>query len=264
MARPIPLIALLSLVGASCALTPEPPAPPAAERELRAITQELLDAVAPGDVAVWDRYLDDALIHVDETGTVRTKAELLAELSPLPPGLEGDLRVDTFRMALHGDIAVIAHEDQEHLDYFGQTLQSRFRSLDTWRRTPEGWRLVAQQTAAVLKDPPAVALSREQLCAYAGVYRLTDEIETTIVCDDEGLLARREGRPDARYQAETADMFFVQGQPRTRRLFQRDGSGAVTGFVDRREGEDVAWRKIQTPSPPRREEGVPLDLPSFR
>jgi hypothetical protein len=38
---------------------------------------------------------------------------------------------------------------------------------------------------------------------------------------------------------------FSPGQPRTRRVFHRDPSGAVAGFVDRREGHDIAWRKVQ-------------------
>lgn len=33
-------------------------------------------------------------------------------------------------------------------------------------------------------------------------------------------------------------MFFAPGKPRTRRIFIRDANGAITGFVDRREGID--------------------------
>ena len=45
------------------------------EEILRRQTQELLDAVAPGNVDVWDRYLHDELVHIDENGQKRTKAE---------------------------------------------------------------------------------------------------------------------------------------------------------------------------------------------
>jgi hypothetical protein len=31
--------------------------------------------------------------------------------------------------------------------------------------------------------------------------------------------------------------------PRTRLIFLRDGKGAVTAFVDRREGLDIRWTK---------------------
>ncbi len=213
------------------------------EVELRKIVQEMLDAVAPGNVAVWQRYLHERVIHVDENGTVRTKAALLAEFSPLPPGLVGRIAVDRFNIQTHGDIAVVAYELQEHLHYHGQILRSRFRASDTWLRTAEGWRLLAEQVNAVLKDPPSVKLTQQQLCAYNGSYAMTAEITATIRCTQGGLTMERSGRKPAQYLAEVADVFFVPGQPRTRRIFVRDAQGKVVGFVDRREGEDVRWNK---------------------
>jgi hypothetical protein len=184
-------------------------APSSAETELRKIVQEMCDAVAPGDVEVWRRYLHDRVIRVDETGAVQTKEDLLKEFSPLPPGLVGRMAVDTFKIETHGDVAVVAYETQEHLDYHGQILRSRFRVGDTWLKTQQGWKLVAEQVAAVLKDPPSIKLTQKQLCEYA----------------------------------EGPDVFFVAGQPRTRRIFVRDAQGKVVGFVDRREGEDIRWNK---------------------
>lgn len=214
-----------------------------AEVELRRIVQELLDAVAPGNVAVWQRYLHERVIHVDENGTVRTKTELLAEFSPLPPGLVGRIAVDRFNIQTHGDIAVVAYELQEHLDYHGQILRSRFRASDTWLRTAEGWRLLAEQVSAVLKDPPSVKLTQQQLCEYNGSYAMTAQITATIRCTQDGLTVERSDRKPAQYLAEIADLFFVPGQPRTRRIFVRDAQGKVVGFVDRREGEDVRWSR---------------------
>lgn len=211
---------------------------------LRHKTQALLDAVAPGDIAVWDRTLHERFVHMDENGVVRDKPALLAELQPLPPGLVGRIEIDTFKAELHGDTAVTAYELQEHLEYHGQPLRSRFRSVDTWLKTPQGWRLIAQHTAAALKDPPSVPLSREQWCEYAGVYALTDAITTAIRCQEDGVIAERAGRPPTRYVAELHDVLFAPGQPRTRRIFQRDADGNIVGFVDRREGEDVRWKRV--------------------
>lgn len=146
-------------------------------------------------------------------------------------------------MSLHGETAVVAGELQEYLDYHGQNLRTRFRFLDTWLRTPDGWRLAARHTAAVLKDPPAISLSAADLCTCAGEYRLTPAITTTVRCTEKGLTAERSGRPPATYLPEVRDVFFVAGQPRSRRIFIRDTAGAVVGFVDRREGEDVRWEK---------------------
>lgn len=218
-------------------------APSAAETELRKIVQDMLDAVAPGNADVWRRYLHERVLRVDETGAVQTKEDLLKEFSPLPPGLVGNIAVDTFKIETHGDVAVLAYETQEHLDYHGQILRSRFRVSDTWLKTGQGWQLLAEQVAAVLKDPPSVKLTQQQLCEYSGTYSLTAQIKATIRCTQDGLSAERSGRPAANYLAEVQDVFFVAGQPRTRRIFVRDTQGKVVGFVDRREGEDVRWTR---------------------
>jgi hypothetical protein len=230
-------------IGLASAAAAQPPAPGPVEAELRRHTQQLLDAVAPGEAGVWERHLHDGFLHLDENGTVRNKQELLREIKPLPPGLAGRIEIDRFQAAVHGHTAVAAYEIQEYLDYHGQPLRTRFRSLDTWLATAGGWRLVGQHTAAVLKDPPAIRLSPGELCAYEGVYSLTPAVKTTIRCEKDGLTSERADRPAARYSAEVRDVFFAAGQPRTRRIFTRDARGRVDGFVDRREGEDVRWTR---------------------
>ena len=235
---------LTALLFAAAVVSTAADAPPNVEAELRRLTQENLDAIAPGRVEVWRRNLHDKMTHVDENGVVRTKSELLAELQPLPKGLVGRLAIAKFQVTLEGDrLAIATHEDLEHLEYHGQLIVSRWRSTDTWLKTSDGWKLIAEQTMALLEDPPAIQLTNEQLCAYAGTYRLTNEITETLRCADGKLLGVRTGRPELAYEAEIADVFFARGRPRTRRIFIRDDKGAITAFVDRREGIDVRWTK---------------------
>jgi hypothetical protein len=58
------------------------------------------------------------------------------------------------------------------------------------------------------------------------------------------LIAERERRPKVVLKAEVRDVVFVSGQLRTRRIFERDHTGRVTAFVDRREGSDLAWQRL--------------------
>lgn len=214
--------------------------------ELRGLTQQLLDAIAPGDVATWESLAHPDLIHVDETGRVRTKAEFLKALRPLGAGLVGRLAIDTFRAEQHGEVVVVTHEDDEMLDYYGQILRSRFRATDAWRHTKErGWQLVSSQVLALQIDPPAITLTSEELCRYNGVYALTAAISATVQCVDGGLRIERTDRPAVVYRPEVRDVFFLPGEPRTRRIVQRDENAQIVGFVDRREGRDIRWRKTQ-------------------
>lgn len=211
---------------------------------LERISQSLLDSIAPGDPRLYSTYLDSALIHVDENNQVRDKPTFLAELKPLPKGIIGTSKVQDFKATFAGDLAFTTYDDQEMVDFYGQPIHTRFRITDTWHRTEAGWRMIGEHIAAVLKDPPAITLPKEVLCSYAGTYQLTAAIVAQVRCEGDHLVAERPGRPAATYKPEVRDLFFAPGSPRSRRVFLRDASGAISGFADRREGEDAIWQRI--------------------
>ena len=51
--------------------------------------QSLMDAIAIGDKAVWDRAMDPSCVLTTEEGQVMTREQFLASLRPLPSGLTG-------------------------------------------------------------------------------------------------------------------------------------------------------------------------------
>jgi hypothetical protein len=104
--------------------------------------------------------------------------------------------------------AVVTHEDDEYLDYHGQIIRSRFRMTDTWIRTPGGWRELASQVLAVLRDPPARKLDTKVLCEYSGNYELTADIRGTLKCDKDELVFDRPARESRRFRPELLDVFF--------------------------------------------------------
>jgi ketosteroid isomerase-like protein len=212
-------------------------------RILKQQTQELFDAVTAGDARVWDRYLDASAIYLAEDGVRKTKADLLKEITPLPKGISGSIVVSAFEVKLHGDTAVTTHNALESENYFGHALKAEYRSTDTWVRTPQGWKLVASQVHAQLIDPPAITLAPAKLEEYVGTYRLNAEITYMVRRNGSVLTGERTGRSAQTLSAEASDVFFVAGQPRSRKIFLRAADGHVNGFVDRREGRDIPWKK---------------------
>lgn len=204
----------------------------------------MADAIATGDKAVWLAATDPALLFVSENNEVMTRDALLKDFAPLPPGLVGSIKVTDYRLQRHGDSAVATYIADESLDYHGQLIKTRFRTTDSWHRASGKWRMVSSMTLAVLKDPPAIALPAATLADYAGRYLLTPAIHYTIRLDGTHLLGARDGGKEVELKAEAADLLFVPGSPRSRKVFFRDGSGKVTGFADRREGNDIMWRRI--------------------
>jgi len=208
-------------------------------------TQALMDAVSSGDARVWDRYLDPTVLYLNEDGVRKTKADVLRGIVPLPKGISGSIMVSAFEVRLHGDTAIATHNDLETENYFGHRINAEYRTTDTWMRTPQGWKLMASQVHAQLIDPPAIRLAPAKLDEYVGVYRLNDEITYTIRRQGEGLSGVRSGRQPQILSIEAADVMFVAGQPRSRKIFLRLGDGRLSGFVDRREGREIPWTKVR-------------------
>ena len=96
-------------------------------------------------------------------------------------------------------------------------------------------------------DAKAMAKAMRETLATKGLgisHSEALEIVARLRCEGTALLSERAGRPPASLRRESGDVFFEPGRPRSRRIFRRDGSGAVTGFVDRRDGHDLAWERI--------------------
>jgi len=244
--RPVALAFTLAcggLAAASCATGPAVHAPGDLEAVLRAQTQALLDAVTAGDNKAWDRYLDPKVTYLSEAGTLQTKAELLAEVAPLPAGISGRIEIGKFAVVPYGDTAVVMHVDEEYEDYFGHKIHAQYLNTATWRLGGDGWKLISQQVHASLLDPPAIALPAAQLDEYAGTYQLTGAIGYAIRRDGDHLVGERTGRPPQVLHVEARDVLFVAGAPRSRKVFLRDSSGVITGFADRREARDVVWTR---------------------
>jgi ketosteroid isomerase-like protein len=219
------------------------------EEILQRQTQELLDAISAGDPAVWERSLDPAFRMMDETGEVLTRKQLVGEIRPMSAGVSGVLRVTELQVVDHGDFAVSTYVADENQSYHGQSLKCRYRTTDTWKKTPAGWRLAASQITALRADPPAITLPGGLLEEYAGVYRLTPAIAFEIRRTKDGLEGRQTGRDAMTLLAEAPDVLFAPGRPRYRYVILRGPDGKITGFAMRREAWDLVWKREAAPSP---------------
>ncbi len=210
---------------------------------LRSQDQALLDAIAPGDLKVWDDVLAPDAVYVDENGTIMDRAEFLKELTPLPAGASGNIKIASYVSHISGDLAIVVHTDDEQENYHGQQLTASYLMTETWRRDKGQWKLYLVHAYAVQKDPPKLSLPTNVLEQYAGRYSGGSDLVYLIQWDGKQLTGGRPGGSRKPLEVEIRDVLFVPGQPRTRKIFQRDAGGKITGFVDRREGEDIVWHR---------------------
>jgi ketosteroid isomerase-like protein len=207
--------------------------------------QELSDAIASGATAVWDKYLDTSVIFAEEDDTYKGKAEMLKEIKPLPKGLSGTINVELLSYHEEDGVAVALFRQNETEHYYGQTIYAKYLCNTTWKRRADGWKLIAQQVLAERTDPPAIALPAKELAQYVGRYKLKDSEATySLKLVGSQLIGTRDTRKPDNWNAEASDVFFINGDPRIRKIFQRDAMGQISGFVERRESWDIVWTKI--------------------
>jgi hypothetical protein len=213
---------------------------------LRRQTQELFDAISSGNREPWEKYLDADVRYGDESGAVAGKKEMVEGVRPLPAGVSGTIRVTDFDAALHGDVAVATYVTDEGETFHGAQLHCRYRSIDTWKKTPDGWRLVAAQVLALREDPPAVPLAAAARAEYVGRYALPDGLAYEIRANakGDGLDGVQDGRKPEALLAEAPDVLFVPGKPRYRYLMRRDAAGHVDALIQRREAWDLLWTRV--------------------
>ena len=214
-------------------------------QQFRQRDQALLDAIAPGDVKVWDAVLAADAVYVDENGVIIDRAEFLKQLTPLPEGVSGTLVISAYSAHQSGEVATVVHTDDEDELYHGQHLKAQYLMTETWQRQEGTWKLLLVHATAVLREPAAIVLSPSELDVYVGRYSAAPDLIYTIRRDGDHLIGERQGRPATPLKAEVHDVFFVSGQLRTRKIFDRDPTGRLTGFADRREGGDLVWKRIQ-------------------
>lgn len=211
--------------------------------ELVRRTQELFDAVAPGNQEPWKKYFADDALFFDEKGRNLDKAALVADIKPLPTGYSGSIKVVRPQSRISGDVAVLSYDMDETETIFGQHVTARYHSTDTWLYRNGKWQIIAAQVLRYYEDP-AVGDPDPKADLYVGEYQLAPGVLMKITKDGLNLFAERTGRPRAQLFPEAAGVFFRKGVE-GRVLFHLTAGQKVDYLIDRRNNEDVIWRKIR-------------------
>ncbi len=215
------------------------------EPELVRRTQELFDAVVSGDQSPWKKYYaDDSLFH-DEKGRSFRKAQVIADVTPLPKGYSATIKVASPQSVITVDSAIFSYDTIETETTFGQELHARYHGTDTWLRRSGQWQIVAAQTMRYYEDPAMESADATRFPAYSGIYQLSTESErrTTISSENGRLFLERTGGKKVELFLESGDLFFRKGVE-GRILFHSGPDGKTDSLIDRRNNEDVVWKKI--------------------
>ena len=231
---------IITLLGSAIALAAGKDAP-ITEEELVRRTQELYDALAAGNQAPWKQYFADDCIFSDEKGRTMDKSKLVADITPLPTGYSGVIKLEHVQSRIYDDVAVLSYDANEAETIFSQKLSARYHITDTWLRRNGNWQIVASQAHRYYEDPAPGKADPKKFADFVGTYELTPGQTRTVLLEGDSLFVERNGKKE-QLLPETSDLFFRRGVE-GRILFRYDTDGKVDALVDRRNNEDVVWRK---------------------
>ncbi|PYK52113.1 MAG: hypothetical protein DME47_09395 [Verrucomicrobia bacterium] len=123
------------------------------EAELVRRTQELYDAVVPGNQAPWKKYFAEDSIFADEKGRTMDKTKLVADITPMPAGYSGAIKIEQVQSRIYDNVAILSYDANETETIFGQNLSARYHVTDTWLRRDGNWQIIASQAHRYYEDP---------------------------------------------------------------------------------------------------------------
>jgi hypothetical protein len=218
------------------------------EEELMQRTRELYKGVDAGNPSAWKKYFADDCLYFDEKGHALTKAALVADVTGFPPGYSGHLQLAKATSFIEGNVAILGFDMDEQETIYGQNMTARYHETDTWMLRNGEWQIVAGQVLRYYEDPHIGAAQPARYADYIGTYELAPGKQATVSVEGERLYYQKsESRPGDGKKVELfpeADPVYFRKGVEGRMLFRRDESGKVTALIDRRNNEDVVWKKV--------------------
>src|SRR5512133_2207522 len=215
---------------------------PITQDELVRRTQELYDAIVPGNQAPWKKYFADDSIFADEKGRTMDKPKLVADITPMPAGYSGAIKIEQVQSRIYDNVAILSYDANEKETIFGQDLRARYHVTDTWLRRDGNWQIIASQAHRYYEDPAVGKTDPKKFPDFIGAYGLAPGQIRTVIAEGDSLFVERSGKKDQLFP-EASELFFRKGIE-GRILFRYDKNGKVDALIDRRNNEDVVWRKV--------------------
>lgn len=255
------LIAVAGILAKSLLAYPEDPI----TALIRDQTNLASNAGQNGDQATVDRLTDPQVLFSAGDGTVQrdetldagdaVSAELKANTESFHQGGEETRHLcadpsaifidQTGASSRAGDLAggpavvsnwVLHHADNVAVSSF--TLQAggaEFLAVEIWHRGSSGWLIAGGQSIPLYRDPATMAVPRETLDAYTGMFSAGPGSVVAISLTGKSLTANSGGGGPSPMVPESHDLFFTPGLPRgylrPHYAFTRDAKGHVSGYL---------------------------------
>src|SRR5215472_6175349 len=174
--------------------------------ELVRRTQELYDSLVSGNQAPWKKHFAEHCMFADEKGRFFDKPKLIADITPLPPGYSGTIKIQNAQSRIVGNTAILSYDADETETIFGQNLKARYHITDTWLQRDGNWQIIASQAHRYYEDPAVGKADPKKFADYVGTYDLAPGQRRSVTTEGDKLFVERNGKKE-QLVPERSDLF---------------------------------------------------------
>ena len=226
------------------------------ERALRVVAHDFWAAYNHRDVDALDELLDDRLLWVSESGSLLSKAEVLAAFR-MPQGsikVESAEEPESVRTAFPDNMAVMSFTKAFKITHqpTGASFGATSRMTETFVCAGGRWKVVAfQETMVSSQARQAYRPAADYFNDYVGRYRFGEDGsggEISVTRQGNRLYESWGTDKPVEILPGKFDMFFTPGFPILER-FVRDRRGRVVGIVYTLGDSEVEAKRVQAGPP---------------
>src|SRR4029077_1265514 len=124
------------------------------------------------------------------------KPKLIADITPLPAGYSGTIKIENAQSRIIDNAAILSYDADETETIFGQNLKARYHVTDTWLQRNGNWQLIASQAHRYYEDPAVGEADERKFPDYVGAYELAPDQTRKVAAENGKLFVERNGKKE--------------------------------------------------------------------
>ncbi|NOT64251.1 MAG: DUF4440 domain-containing protein [Acidobacteria bacterium] len=217
-----------------------------AEQDVRATLELARQASERSDKSFYEQYVADSYLETNMDGKTLTLKEILDNWVA-PPTINTKITLDELKIQVFGETAIASYRLNIRSQLpSNETFTMTLRNTDVLQRQGGRWRLLTEHYSTIPKPPVVAKVETKILDEYAGRYRNSDGLTSTITRDGDKLIELMDGTTMPNELLPENETTFRVKEQSWQRVFVRDGQGRVTHLLVRTpDGQEFKAIKIK-------------------
>jgi hypothetical protein len=211
--------------------------------ELAGLENDWLATYVSGDRAKYDQIVAEDFTGIDESATLRNKADDRA-LVPAEKVPEGSAANEDMHVRVYGNVAVVTGRIVTRFIANGREIASfKTRFTDTWAKREGSWKVIARHYSRYPPERKAIDIDPLMVSELAGKYEIAPAVIYEVSVENRKLFGAAAGQPRLELLPESEFVFFTRS-PAAIYVFTRDRAGKIGHLLFIQDGRVIPAKRL--------------------